>query len=177
MVNKTPHETNKPPAPKEVTVVATEPPHETSKSATRQLSEAAETVQEDTRSVAKLLGELVADAQHLVRQELELAKHEVRQEVNKAAKSAIGLAVGAGIAAIGGILLLFMLVFLIADIAEIALWLSFLIVGAVITALGIGLLLWGKSKAQRVDPVPHQTVENVRKDMQWIQEQSPSSKK
>jgi hypothetical protein len=51
-----------------------------------------------------------------------------------------------------------------------------LIVGAIF-AIGGGLLLkQGMKRIQDVDPVPRETIESVRKDVQWIKEQSPSDK-
>jgi hypothetical protein len=126
--------------------------------------------------VARLLGEVVGDAQHLMRKEFELAQYEIKREINRAAKGAISLSVGVSVAAVGGLLMLFMLVYLLADVLLLDLWLSFLIVGGVILVVGGILLAWGASQIQKFDPTPHQTIENARKDAQWIKEQSPSSK-
>lgn len=141
------------------------------------IAEATANAQEETRSVARLLGEVVADAQHLVRKELELARHEVKVEVDKARQGAMTLGIGMGVALIGALLLCFMLVHLLVAIALIEFWLSYLIVGGILTLIGVGLLSWGSSRLKHVDPTPQRAVDNVRKDVAWIQEQSPSSKK
>jgi hypothetical protein len=56
-------------------------------------------------------------------------------------------------------------------------WLSFLIVGVVIAIIGVVMLLVGRSRLQQLDPTPHETIDSVRKDAEWIREQSPSGKK
>lgn len=128
-------------------------------------------------SIAHLMGELVADAQHLIRKELELARQEVKVEIDKGKQAAISLGIGGAIAAAGGLLLLFMLVHLLTAVFVIALWISYLIVGGILLIIGLVLLQMGRSDASDIDPTPHETIDSVRKDVEWIQEQSPLSKK
>jgi hypothetical protein len=139
--------------------------------------DAAGTVQDDSRTVARLLGEAVADAQHLMRREFDLAKHEVMLEVAKVRKGAIMLSAGIGVLAAGGLALLFTVVYILHELLALNLWLSYLIVAIVLLALGAGLLLWGKSRLEKLDPVPQQTLDETQKDVQWIKEQSQSVRK
>ncbi|NOK57521.1 MAG: hypothetical protein GFH27_549303n213 [Chloroflexi bacterium AL-W] len=141
------------------------------------IGEAAQIVQEEAKSVAQIMGELIADAQQLVRKEFELAKEEVKSEVSKVQQGAISLGIGIGVTAIGSMLLLIMCVHLLTDIFLLELWLSYLIVGGTLAFIGIILLLIGRSRLQSVDPAPRATISNVRKDIEWVQEQTPSSKK
>jgi uncharacterized membrane protein YqjE len=140
------------------------------------LNDAVETAQTESKTIARLLGEVVGDAQHLMRKELELAQYEIKREMNRAMKGAASLGVGAGVTLLGGFLLLFMLVYLLADLLVLDLWLSFLIVGGVVLVLGAILLVWGASQMRKFDPTPHQSLENARKEAQWIKEHQPSSK-
>lgn len=128
-------------------------------------------------SLARLLGELVGDAQHVVRKELELAKVELQNEVNRLKQSAVSFTAGAGMAAGGSLLLLFTVVYALSDGFEWPLWLSYLIVGGVTTVTGGILLGVGRAQARKVDLVPRETIEAVRKDVQWMKEQNPSSKR
>ena len=130
----------------------------------------------DEGSIAHLLGGLVADAQQLVRREVDLAKTEVTNEVNKVKQGAASLGAGIGAATIGGILLGHMLVYLLQDVFGIALWIAFLIVGGVLTLLGVLLLRQGASRMSAVDPMPRETIDSVRKDVEWITQQNPSDK-
>lgn len=128
-------------------------------------------------SIASLFGDMIGDAQQLVRKEFELAKYEIRGEVDKAKDGAISLAIGAAIAVVGAFLLIQMVVQLLIDLANLAPWLAYLIVGAPLALVGFFLLQRGSSRVQEVDPVPHETIENVRKDVAWIKDQNPSSEK
>ena len=127
-------------------------------------------------SVSELIGGLVADAQELVHREIDLAKREVAIEVDKVKQGAIALGIGAGVAIIGALLLGHMLVYLVQALTGLSLWVSYLIVGAVFAIVGGLLLMQGIKRMQDVDPVPRETIESVRKDVQWIKEQNPSDK-
>jgi len=130
----------------------------------------------DSQSVAELVSGLVSDAQQLVRREIDLAKQEVTNEIDKARQGAVALGIGAGVAAIGVILLAHMLVHLLNEVLDLSLWVSYLIVGGLFAAIGAFLLMQGINRMKQIDPVPHETIESVRKDVEWIKEQSPSDK-
>lgn len=130
----------------------------------------------DDTSVAELISGLVNDAQQLVRREIDLAKREVTIELDKVKQGAVALGIGAGVAIVGALLLAHMLVYLVQALTGLSLWVSYLIVGAVF-AIGGGLMLMqGLKRMKEVDPVPRETIESVRKDVQWIKEQNPSDK-
>ena len=127
-------------------------------------------------TVSDLISGLVNDAQQLVHREIDLAKREVAIEVDKVKQGVVALGIGAGLAVIGALLLGHMLVYLVQTLTGLSLWVSYLIVGAVF-AIGGGLLLMqGIKRMKDVDPVPRETIESVKEDIQWIKEQSPSDK-
>jgi len=127
-------------------------------------------------SVADLISGLVTDAQQLVRREIDLAKHEVSVEVDKVKQGAVALGAGAGLAIIGTLLLAHMLVYLVQTLTGLSLWVSYLIVGAIFAVGGGILLMQGIKRMQNVDPMPRETIESVKEDIQWIKEQNPSDK-
>lgn len=135
----------------------------------------AEPVREEP-SIAQLLSNLVADAQTLFRKELDLARTEVTTELNKARDGAIALGIGAGILAIGGLLLILMVVHVLIDVAGLAPWVAYLIVGGLLTIIGGIALYMGLQRVRQIDPVPHETIDSVRKDVEWLKEQSPSDR-
>lgn len=128
-------------------------------------------------SIAQLIGGLVADAEHVIRKELELAKVEIEDMGKKAANSAIAVATGGLVAGAGGLLLLFMLVHLITSVAGVDLWISYAIVGGAVAVIGGILLATGIARIRNMDVVPRETADALRKDAQWIREQNPLSKK
>jgi len=127
-------------------------------------------------TVSDLIGGLVTDAQQLVRREIDLAKREVSIEVDKVKQGAVALGIGAGLALIGALLLGHMLVYLVQTLTGLSLWVSYLIVGAVFAVGGGLILMQGIKRMKDVDPIPRETIETVKEDIQWIKEQNPSDK-
>ena len=119
-------------------------------------------------TLAQLLTGLIHDVQKLLRQEVALAKHEVRVELRKTIGAVMSLGIGIGIAAIGGWLLILMLVHLLHALTAIPLWACYGIVGGLFTVGGIVLLVLGKQKLARIHLIPQKTVETMQEDVQWI---------
>lgn len=130
----------------------------------------------DDPSIARLLGELIGDAQALMRREIDLAREEVSHEVGKVKQGAIALGAGVGLAAVAGILLGHTLALLLQSLFGLAPWLSYLIIGGVLAIAGALAIQQGLARMRDVDPVPHETIDSVRKDVAWIAEQNPSDK-
>jgi hypothetical protein len=119
-------------------------------------------------TVWQLLIGLMHDAQMLLRQEVALAKYEIRVELRNAIRAAMSLGLGIGIAAIGGWLLILMLVHLLHALTALPLWVCYGIVGGLCAAGGIVLLVLGKQKLARLHVVPQQTVETMKENVQLI---------
>lgn len=126
--------------------------------------------------VASLLRGIINDVGDLIRQEIRFAKTEFSSDARKLLRSAAVLALGAGTAGLGVILLAFMLVHLInwlslpAGTVEpgLPLWGCFGIVAAVFLAVGSGLAFAGVKGFQKVNPLPDQTAQNVKENVEWI---------
>jgi hypothetical protein len=122
-------------------------------------------------SLTELLTGLVNDATALLRQEVALAKHEVRVELRNIMRAVMSLGIGVGLAAIGGWLLILMLVHLLHALTALPLWACYGIVGGLFAVVGGVLLVLGKQKMARLHVVPQHTVETIRENVQWIKQQ------
>ena len=116
------------------------------------------------RSIAELLGRLSEQTAALVRQELDLARAELTTKGKQAGVGA-GMFGGAGLFglyALGALTACLILALATAMDG----WLAALIVAAVYGAIAGVLALTGKNRVkQGVPPVPEQTVETVREDV------------
>jgi uncharacterized membrane protein YqjE len=127
------------------------------------------------RPVGELLKQLAGETTTLVRQELELAKAEMREKAGKAGPG-FGMWGAAGITALLalGSLTAFLILALDGALPN---WLAALIVGFVYAVIAGLLYLRGK---QRVDeagsPVPEQTIETIKEDVQWAKHPTTSAK-
>jgi uncharacterized membrane protein YqjE len=125
----------------------------------------------DQPSLASLVSGIVNDVQQLVRQEINLARTEVKQEWDKAKTAAGALMAGMVLLGVGGVLLCFMLVYLIHSF-DVALWACFLIVGGLLVLTGAVLAGIGYSQASRVNVIPPQTAQTLKENVQWIKNQT-----
>jgi hypothetical protein len=128
------------------------------------------------QSMGELFKQLSDDLSTLVRQELRLAQAEMKEKGKKAGIGA-GLVGGAGI--VGLIALLTLTTCLVAALATaMDVWLAALIVTVVYGAVAGAMALIGKNRvSEATPPVPEQTVETVKEDVQWAKTQLPSGSK
>jgi uncharacterized membrane protein YqjE len=123
--------------------------------------------------IGELLKRLSQETSQLVRQEFELAQAELAEKGKKA-----GLGAGMfGAAGVTGLLSLGALTacLVLALNHAVADWLAALIVALVWGAVAGVLALRGRDKVQEAaPPVPEQTVETVKEDVQWAKTQTRS---
>lgn len=118
------------------------------------------------RPTAELLRDLSRQTTDLVRQEIELAKAEIGEKGKQAGIGA-GMFGGAGVFGAGAFAALTTAIVVGLDQAM-ALWLAALIVAVVYGAVAAVLALRGKRQVEEVGaPVPEQTAESVKEDVQW----------
>ena len=121
------------------------------------------------KSLGQLVAEMSAELSSLMRAEVQLAKVELKDEVSKAGKA--GSMFGAG-AVTGYFALLFAslaLAWLLDQAMPIAL--AFFLV-AVLYGVAAGVLISrGRTEMKQVDPVPRQTVETLKEDVEWAKAQ------
>jgi uncharacterized membrane protein YqjE len=129
----------------------------------------------DDRSVADLLRHLSEQTATLVRQEMELAKAELTVKGKRMGIGA-GMFGGAGLFAayaLGALTACLILVLATAIDA----WLAALIVAVVYAAIAGVLALTGKGKVQQATPpVPEQTVDSVKEDVQWTKQRAKAAR-
>lgn len=123
-------------------------------------------------TIAQLVSDLVVDVKQLMRQELALAKHEIQGEIRKTTGALVALGTGIGLAALGGLLLIIMVVHLLNALTELPLWACYGIVGGVCAMVGGVLLYRAKNQMARIDIVPKQTVETMKENVQWIRKKA-----
>jgi uncharacterized membrane protein YqjE len=126
-------------------------------------------VRADDRSVGELMGDLARDLGQLVRQELELAKVEIKEELAKTGKAG-GILGGTAVAAYMALVLLSFAAAYGLD-AVMPTGFAFLIVGLVYAAVAAVLYGKGRQELRNVRPVPEQTVETLKEDVQWAKQQ------
>jgi uncharacterized membrane protein YqjE len=127
------------------------------------------------RPLGEVAKNLTSDVSLLVRQEIELAKAEMGQKARTAAPG-IGMFGGAAIVALcaAGALTAFAVLVFSIFLPE---WAAALIVGAVLAALAVVLVRQGKQRvADAGKPIPEQTIETVKEDVEWKKTRASSAR-
>lgn len=120
-------------------------------------------------SLGELFKTLASDTGILVKKEVELAKTEMAGKAKVAAKDGAMIAGGGVLAYYASFLLLAALVLALGTIMP--LWASALIVGVVLAA-GAGILAFiGVKKLKKVDPAPRETIRTLQENKLWLREQ------
>jgi uncharacterized membrane protein YqjE len=118
------------------------------------------------QSVGELVSSLSRDLSTLVRQEVELAKAEMSQKGKKAGLGA-GMFGGAGIAALLALICLSVTAILILN-AWMRDWLAAILVTLAWAAVAGVLAMRGRQELRELgSPVPEQTKETIKEDIEW----------
>ena len=128
------------------------------------------------RSIGELFGKLSSEMSTLIRQEMALARAEMTEKGKEAGKGA-GLFGGAGAVGLLGAGALTAGIILLLDLA-IAGWLAAIIVGLVYAGVAAFLGLKGRDSIKAATPpVPEQTVETVKEDVEWAKTRAQSAQR
>ena len=123
----------------------------------------------EQRSLGELFSELAQETGTLVRKEVELAKVEMTAKAKVAGHDAAILAAGGAIAMLGVMALLAALILGLGTL--IPLWVSALIVGAVVTANGGVLAAQGIRALKGIEGAPRETIQTLQENKRWLTEQ------
>jgi uncharacterized membrane protein YqjE len=128
------------------------------------------------RPIGELVKELAGQKSTLVRQEIQLAQAELTYKGKLAGRGA-GMLAGAAVAGLLALIALTAVLIAALDTA-LPLWLAALIVTVLWAVIGAVLAARGRKELQQAaPPVPEQTVETVKEDIQWAKTQTGSARK
>jgi len=123
----------------------------------------------EDRSLGELFADLSRETTALVRHEVDLAKTELSKKGAKVGKDIGFLAIGGAVAYAGFLAILAALIILVANL--IPWWLSALLVGIIVAAVGGFLIQRGLSALKQENLAPQQTIQTIKEDTEWAKEQ------
>jgi len=126
--------------------------------------------------LSELVGGIVDDFQRLVQQQVEMVRSEMRQDWEKAKDATWPLACGVSLLLVGGLILSFMLIFLLhwltapagMDPARLPLWSCFALVGAAFTLAGAILTYVGWRRFHSFTPFPEKSTDALKENIKWL---------
>jgi hypothetical protein len=127
------------------------------------------------RPLGEIASDLTRDVSLLVRQEVQLAKAEMAEK-GRVAAPGLGMIGAAGVVGLmaAGALTAFLILVLSIFLPE---WGSALIVGAVFAATAFVLAKQGKERVSEAGaPIPEQTIETMKEDVEWAKTRATSAR-
>lgn len=118
---------------------------------------------------------IIKDVQNVIRGEVQLAKTELKEDATQMGKGAGMIGAGVFFGLIGFMFLMLGVTYVINLWLE--MWLSALIVGAVLVIIAAILAMVGKSQIQSASLKPEKTIESIKEDKEWANHQIKSVKK
>ena len=128
------------------------------------------------RPIGEIAKSLTSDLSLLLRQEIDLAKAEMAEKGRTAAPG-LGMFGGAGIVGLcaAGAVTAFLILVLSTFLPD---WAAALVVGAVLATVAYVLVQQGKERvADAGAPVPEQTIETMKEDVEWAKTRASSARK
>ncbi|HEX7237063.1 MAG TPA: phage holin family protein [Gammaproteobacteria bacterium] len=120
----------------------------------------------DYQSTPSLLRRLADDVSRLLAQEVALLKAETTKSIGDLKAGIASIAVGGAVAFMGAFFLLLAAVYGLSNVVQP--WLAALIVGGVVTLIGVIMLATGRRKLEPTAVAPRRTAESLRKDTEMI---------
>jgi len=125
---------------------------------------------------ATLVRQIVNDIGDLIKQQIQFARAEIKADFRKSKEAFALLALGVGSAFVSvlffGLTMVHLLHWLTApagaDVSRLPLWGCHAIVGGLFFIVGTGLILAGKKMFESFNPLPAQTVQTAKENVEWI---------
>ncbi|OGW37932.1 MAG: hypothetical protein A2010_13180 [Nitrospirae bacterium GWD2_57_9] len=124
----------------------------------------------DEKSLGSLFSDLTSEMQRLVRDEITLLKSEMSHKITRGAKDLSFLAIGAAVLYAGLLAVVAAAVFLLA--LAIPIWISALIVGAIVLGIGYFLIKKGMADLKQTDFTPRETISTLKGDKEWLKKRT-----
>jgi uncharacterized membrane protein YqjE len=122
-------------------------------------------MQDEDRSIASVLSDIVGNIQQIVRAEVRLARTEVREEIGKAKRGLVFVAAGAATALLATVFVLLAAVYALALVWP--MWVAALVVGVGTCSIGFLVLTAGVRQIKSVSLPPPRTVSTIQENIEW----------
>lgn len=120
------------------------------------------------RSVSELLTDLSRETRQLISQEVALAKAEVSDKLSHYTRYSAFLAAAGALAYAGLLTVIAAVVLAAAEFLDLNYWAATLGVGVIVLIVAFVLYRSGASGLKREDPVPRQTIDSMKENVEWM---------
>lgn len=125
------------------------------------------------KDLSTLLGEIAADVQSLISQQVEVIRLDLLAELQQAKTGVFSLSAGIGLVALSGILSTQMLVHLLHKSTRLPLWACYGMVAGLAGSIGAQLIQSGGKEISDLQLLPPpQTSQTLKENLMWLKQQT-----
>lgn len=118
-------------------------------------------------TVTELVSGILSDVQTLARQQLDMLKAEIREDMNRTKQAMVYGGVGIALLTVGGIALVFALVYVLRDLAGLPEWGAWSIFAGLGLAAGVALGVYARNLFESFNPLPDKTFTALQENLTW----------
>jgi hypothetical protein len=118
-------------------------------------------------TVTELVSGIIGDVQKLARQQMDMLKAEVKEDMNRSKQALMLGGIGVAMLTVGGIALVFGLVYLLRDQAGLPEWGAWMIFAGICLAAGIILGVVARNLFESFNPLPDKTFNALQENLTW----------
>lgn len=126
-------------------------------------------------TMSELVSGIIDDGQKLIKQQVDMLRAEIREDFRKTKDVAIYLGIGAGLASVGGVMLLVALVHLVRYLTDWDLAGCWGLVGGLAVAFGAVAFVIGGRILKSYNPLPDKTLNALQENVSWIAKAQPQT--
>jgi hypothetical protein len=128
-----------------------------------------------TASITELVSGILTDGQRLMKQQIDMLRAEFREDIRKTKDAALYLGLGTALAAVGGVMLLVALVYLVQYLTEWHLAGCWGLVGGLAVAGGAAAFVVGGKIMASYNPLPEKSLNALQENVSWIANAQPQT--
>jgi len=118
-------------------------------------------------TVTELVRGILDDVQTLAKQQVTMLKAEVKEDMDRTKRAMMFGGVGTALLTIGGVALVFALVYILRDMAGLSEWAAWLIFAAVCLAGGVIFGVVARNLFESFNPLPDKTFNALQENLTW----------
>lgn len=118
-------------------------------------------------TVTELVSGIIGDVQKLAKQQFEMLKAEVKEDMSRSKQALVYGGLGVASLTVGGIALVFGLVYLLRDAAGISEWAAWMIFAGICLTAGVVLGFVARNLFESFNPLPDKTFNALQENVTW----------
>jgi hypothetical protein len=126
-------------------------------------------------TVTELVSGIIGDVQKLARQQMEMLKAEVREDMSRSKQALVFGGVAVAMLTVGGIALVFGLVYILRDLAGLPEWGAWMIFAGVCLTAGVILGFVARNLFESFNPLPDKTFNALQENLTWQTQPQPQA--